>query len=109
MTPPYRPKPIRYDLNTWLVMRNDPVCPKAIVRRVHHRDGHDRYLVIKWDLDPAKCQLMSVVDSLDRADDLVRYDVQPPDDVHSGPPNGLTADGKRWMRPGATQNKSTTG
>jgi hypothetical protein len=43
-----RPRPIRFDDDTWLVMRNDPVIPKAVIQRVHHREG-DRYLLFKWD------------------------------------------------------------
>jgi hypothetical protein len=74
MTPPYRPKPIRYDLDTWLIMRTDPVIPKAVVQRVRDKDGGDRYLLFKWDLDPVKRQLMNVCASLDRAESLVRYD-----------------------------------
>lgn len=71
-----RPRPIRYDQDTWLVMRNDPAIPKAVIQRVHHADG-DQYLVFRWHLDPDKRRLMNVVSSLERADDLVRYDVPP--------------------------------
>lgn len=74
MTPPYRPKPIRYDLDTWLIMRTDPVIPKAVVQRVRHKDGGDKYLLFKWDLDPVKRQLMNVCASLEKAESLVRYD-----------------------------------
>lgn len=70
------PRSIRYDQDTWLVMRNDPVIPKAVIQRVHHAEG-DRYLVFRWDLDPNKRRLMNVVASLERADELVRYDVPP--------------------------------
>jgi hypothetical protein len=87
-----RPRPIRYDQDTWLVMRNDPVIPKAVIQRVHHREG-DRYLLFKWDIDPRKRQLMNVVDSLERADELVRYDIPRQDAAHSGPPNGRYGDG----------------
>lgn len=104
-----RPKPIRYDVDTWLVMRNDPVLPKAVVQRVHHRDGGDRYLLIRWDLDPAKRELMNVVDSLERADELVRYDPPEQDDAHSAPPNGLNADGTPWVRPGTQKSAPPAG
>jgi hypothetical protein len=100
MTPPYRTKPIRFDLDTWLIMRSDPVMPKAVIQRVRHKDGTDRYLLFKWDLDPTKRRLMNVCDTLDNAESLVRYDALPEqDDVHRGPPNGLNADGTRWVRP----------
>ena len=70
------PQPIRYGQDTWLVMRNNKVLPKAVIQRVHHREG-DRYLVFRWDLDPRKRELMSVVGSLEGANDLVRYDPVP--------------------------------
>ena len=88
-----RPKPIRYDVDSWLVMRNDPVIPKAVVLRVHHREG-DRYLLFRWDLDPQKRHLMNVVDSLERADELVLYDNARRDGHWSGPPNGRYAKGE---------------
>lgn len=82
------PRPIRFDVDTWLCMRNDPVLPKAVIQRVHHRDGGDRYLVFRWDMDPAKRQLMNVCDSLEKANELVRFDPPAPDAAHSGPANG---------------------
>ncbi|GAB3396832.1 hypothetical protein GCM10027568_31780 [Humibacter soli] len=33
------PRPIRFEVDTWLVMRNDKVLPKAVVQRVRHREG----------------------------------------------------------------------
>lgn len=67
------PKPIRFDVDTWLVRRNDPVLPNAVIRSVHAVDG-DRYLLLQWDLDPAKRVLRGVHDSLEKANDLVLYD-----------------------------------
>jgi hypothetical protein len=81
-------------------MRNDPVVPKAVIQRVRHKDGADRYLVFRWDLEPALRRLMSVCDTLEQADELVRYEVRPQDDIHRAPPNGLNADGSRWRPPG---------
>ncbi|NYJ18311.1 hypothetical protein [Glaciibacter psychrotolerans] len=86
------PKPIRFDLDTWLCMRTDPALPKAVIQRVHGTDGSDRYLLFKWDLDPKKRVLMGVHESLDKANDLVRFDTGNP-----GPdlPPGMRADGPR--------------
>jgi hypothetical protein len=84
-----RPKPIRYSHEVWLVMRDDPAVPKALIRRMHSRDGSDVYLVIKWDIDPAKQVLMARAPSLETADELVRYDAKPQQSsVYTGPPNG---------------------
>ena len=32
-------RPIRYDTETWLVMRYDPVLPAAIIHRLRNPDG----------------------------------------------------------------------
>jgi hypothetical protein len=37
----------------------------------------DVYLVIKWDVDPAKQVLMASATTLERANELVRYDPTP--------------------------------
>ena len=68
------PRPIRYDRDTWLVMRDDDVLPKAVIKRFTDRKHIDQYLVVHWDLDPAKRVLMAVTDSLEKGDRLVLYD-----------------------------------
>lgn len=68
------PKPIRFDGDTWVCMRNDPALPKAIIRRYRDVKRGDVFLVIKWALDPAEQQLMSSTTSLDAANALVRFD-----------------------------------
>lgn len=68
------PKPIRFDGDTWLCMRNDPAVPKAIIRRYRDIKRGDVYLVVKWALDPADQQLMSSATSLEAANELVRFD-----------------------------------
>ncbi|HXH33350.1 MAG TPA: hypothetical protein VNJ54_02935 [Plantibacter sp.] len=92
-----RPRPIRLDHDTWLVMRNDPVIPKAVIERRRDKGGADVYFVIAWDIDPLKRVLMSVQPSLERADALVRYDVPRTSD-RDGPPNGINADGSHIVR-----------
>lgn len=69
------PKPIRVDVDLWLVMRNDPVFPKAGIQRLRDKDGTERYLLIKWDTDPNKRVLMGIYDSLEKANELVRFDL----------------------------------
>jgi hypothetical protein len=77
------PKPIRFDVDTWLVMRTDPVLPKAVIRRVHGAGG-DRYLLFQWDLVPAKRLLRGAYETLERASSLVLFD--PPANVTPGRP-----------------------
>lgn len=81
------PKPIRYDADTWLVMRTDPVLPKAVIQRVHGVDG-DRYLLIKWDIEPGNRMLVGVHESLEKANGLVLYDA--PQAEKPGAPTGPT-------------------
>lgn len=81
-----RPRPIRFDVNTWLVMRGDPVLPKAIIERRKDRRGQDVYFVLSWDLDPGKHVLMGSKASLEDADSMVLYDV-PQSGFIDGPPN----------------------
>ena len=80
------PKPIRVEVDLWLCMRTDLVLPKAGIQRLRDRSGVEKYLLIKWDIDPAKRALMGVYGSLDQANDLVLYDE--PKGGPDGPPNG---------------------
>lgn len=59
-------------------MRNDPIVPKAVVRRFRDRLGKDLFILIRWDIDEEKRVLMGVYDSLERADALVRFDPPSP-------------------------------
>jgi hypothetical protein len=68
------PKPIRVDVDLWLVMRSDAVLPKAGIQRLRDKDGTERYLLIKWDIDPADRVLMGIYASLEKANDMVLYD-----------------------------------
>lgn len=89
------PKPIRYDRDTWVCMRNDPVLPKAIIRRVTLRDTAsgsttERFRVVTWALDSGERRLVGYFDDLAEANGAVLY-VRPhlgPD----GPANGLKAE-----------------
>jgi hypothetical protein len=80
------PKPIRYEADNWLVMRTDPVLPKAAIQRLRDRGGVEKYLLVKWDLDPAKRALMGVYESLDKANEMVLFDN--PQGGPTGPSNG---------------------
>ena len=68
-----RPKPIRYDYDTWLVMRNDPVLPAAIITRQKTADGVEYFRAATWDLEPEKRLLIGRSATLGGADNLVRY------------------------------------
>lgn len=74
------PRPIRYDYDTWLCMRNDPVLPKAIIKRVHVVDKRtnqrvEKYRAVSWDLDPTKRKLIGYFNDVGAANEAVRYDI----------------------------------
>lgn len=86
------PKPIRYDRDTWVCVRNDAVLPKAIIRRVtltNQATGAtaERYRVVTWALESSERQLIGYYESLGAANEAVLFDR-----VHGGPDgpaNGL--------------------
>lgn len=53
------------DPDRWLVMRTEPVLPKGIIQRVRGIDG-ERYLLFKWDPDPARRMLVGVHELLEK-------------------------------------------
>jgi hypothetical protein len=88
-----RPKPIRIDADTWIVMRNDPERPKAILERRRDATGADVFFILAWALDPKERVLMGTRPTLGEADDFVLYDLPTKRDGRDGPPNGIYADG----------------
>lgn len=88
-----RPRPIRYDVDTWLVMRYDPENPKAIIQRRRDGRGEDVFFVHRWAVDPTEWVLMGTVPTLERADLMVRWDLPSKSDGRNGPPNGIYGDG----------------
>jgi hypothetical protein len=75
------PWPIRYDVDTWLCMRNDPVMPKAIIKRVWVTDKATggqklmKFRAVTWDLDPGKRTLIGYYNDVGEANEAVRYDI----------------------------------
>jgi len=93
-----RPKPIRFDVNTWVVIRNDPEVPKAVLERRRDGRGDDVFFVSKWALDPSDRVLMGTTPTLERADMMVRWDLPSKRDGRDGPPNGIDGDGVQRRR-----------
>ena len=91
------PQPIRVDVDMWICMRNDAVLPKASIQRVHTPEG-DRFLLYKWDVDPARRVLRGMYDSLEKANALVRFD----------PPQNATPDTPPVAPPAAPQRPPLT-
>jgi hypothetical protein len=95
---PNRPKPIRYDVDTWLCMRNDPEHPKAVIERRRDGRGDDVFLVSRWHISPSSRTLMGTAPTLERADLMVRWDLPQKRDGRDGPPNGIDGDGVQRRR-----------
>lgn len=73
-------------------MRNSPVLPKAIIRRVtviDQRNGHqlEKFRVVTWSLEHEERKLLGYYEDLAAANGAVLYDVI--DHGPSGPPNGI--------------------
>jgi hypothetical protein len=73
-----RPRPIRFDHDTWLIMRNDPVLPAAIIQRLRDPGGHEFFVVVTWDLDPDGRRMIGRYGTLEDADSAVRYTLPAP-------------------------------
>ena len=69
-----RPDPIQLDATTWIIMREHPTRPKAIVHCVTDTSGEARYLLMVWHVDPAKRRMHGIYTSLSDADLEVRWD-----------------------------------
>ncbi|MDO9395093.1 MAG: hypothetical protein Q7T71_00965 [Herbiconiux sp.] len=80
--------PIRVGRHEWVLMRNDPRVPAAIVRRLHPGTSLEHYRVVTFDVDPARRLLVGRFTSLEAADRSVLYALPtghtPP---HSGYPS----------------------
>jgi hypothetical protein len=69
-----RPRPIRYDRDTWLVMRNDPVLPAATIQRLRGPSGREFFIAVRWDLDTERRVMIGRYGTLQEADAAVLYE-----------------------------------
>jgi hypothetical protein len=73
-----KPRPIRFDHDTWLIMRNDPVLPAAVIQRMRDPNGREFFVVVGWDLNPDGRRMIGRYATLEDADSSVRYVVPAP-------------------------------
>jgi hypothetical protein len=73
-----RPRPIRYDQDTWLVMRNDPVLPAAVILRLRGPGRQEFFVTVRWDLEPENRRMIGRYPTLQEADDVVLYETLTP-------------------------------
>lgn len=74
--------PISVAEGEWIIMRNEPSTPRAIVRRFDE-GGRSYYRAVSWALRSEDRVLIGRYASLEAADDAVLAD--PPQDVRHGP------------------------
>jgi hypothetical protein len=82
--------PVRIGRDEWVLLRENPRVPAAIVRLIDRGGPCEHYRVVSFDVDPARRRLLGRYVSLEAADRSVRY--PPPAayrrGVYGGPPNG---------------------
>jgi hypothetical protein len=74
--------PIRIGEDEWIVMRNEPGTPRAVIRRFSSGGG-TYYRAVSWAPNSEERVLIGRYPTLQAADDAVLTD--PPQDVRSGP------------------------
>lgn len=77
--------PIRISTDEWVVIRNNPNVPAAVIRLIDRGLSTEHYRVVTFDLVPALRKLVGRYRTLEAANDAVRFPVPRQND---GPPNG---------------------
>lgn len=92
--------PIRIGRDEWVLIRNNPRLPAALIRRLHAGTELEHYRVVTFDIDPEKRQLIGRYRTLDAADAAVLYTLPPAaTPPHSGYPNMRFPDSLRTGDP----------
>jgi hypothetical protein len=65
--------PIRIGQHEWVLVRNNPRFPAALVRRLHPGTSLEHYRVVTFTLDPTERRLIGRYTTLEAADRAVRY------------------------------------
>lgn len=75
---------IQIDTDTWIVMREYPQQPTAVVHRVTSHKGEARYLLMTWRAEPSERRLVQICASLVEAVDQVPTVEPPHTPLHPG-------------------------
>ena len=65
--------PIMISVHEWVVMRNNPRYPAALIRRIDPGEVTEHFRVVSFDIDPTKRRLIGRYCTLDAANDSVLY------------------------------------
>lgn len=82
--------PIRISQDEWIVMRDSPRFPAALISRQHTQEGHEYFRVVTFALKSEERKLIGRRWTLEEANDLVLYSgadirmpLPPPVDTHA--------------------------
>lgn len=64
---------IQVEADTWIVMREYPQFPKAVIQGFRGTDGAARFMVLTWDPIRTRRRMVSIHESLDEADAAVPW------------------------------------
>lgn len=68
---------IQVDADLWVVMREDKYRPRAVIKRVTAYDGVEQYFLLTWQMDPTQRKLVRIHESLEAANQSVKWREQP--------------------------------
>lgn len=81
---------IQFETHKWLVMRDAPMNPKAVIERVTDSHGDARFLVFAWDYEPTKRRMMGLYPTIQEAVMSVPWPKRSEEIDHNGYPPGTT-------------------
>lgn len=64
---------IQIDADLWVVMREDKYRPRAVIKRVTAYDGVEQYFLLTWQKDPTQRKLVRIHESLEAANQSVKW------------------------------------
>ncbi|GAA0989960.1 hypothetical protein [Subtercola frigoramans] len=67
--------PIRINEHEWVIIRNNPRFPTALIRHIDAGGPNEHYRVVTFDLNPGLRELLGRYRTLQAANDSVLFDV----------------------------------
>lgn len=75
---------IQIEADTWIVMREHALRPKAVIQGFRNTAGEARFMVLIWDPIRSKRRLVDVHETLQAAEDSVPWPTGPTGDGYAG-------------------------
>ncbi|QIK63824.1 hypothetical protein G7068_11960 [Leucobacter viscericola] len=64
---------IQIETNVWVVLREFRQQPKAVIHKITDTTGADRYMVMRWEPDPAQRRMTGIYNDLTEAEKTVPW------------------------------------